>query len=146
MRIVRTVVMLVVTLGIACPVMAAEKKQEKKAPPCPAGQICKFLTKSLTLTDDQKAKLADVCKEFGPKLVEAHKGTEVLTPEQKAAQAAALKAAQEAVKLTADQKAKVVAARKQIAALEKELHEKILSVLTAEQKEQLKPAKKTKTN
>jgi Spy/CpxP family protein refolding chaperone len=112
------------------------------------------MTKSLTLTDAQKAKFADIEKEFGPKLVAAQKACDVLTPEQKKAREDAAKtaktagksgkeihqAADAAVKLTDDQKAKQADAKKQAEALRKELREKVVGVLTQEQKDQIKAA------
>jgi len=125
---------------------------EKKAPPCPAAQRIERMTQGLTLTDDQKAKFAELAKEFGPKLMDAMKKTDVLTPEQKKAQADARKAAKEAgkqgkelteavmaaTKITDDQKAKQAEARKEMSALEKGFAEKARAVLTPEQKDELK--------
>ena len=154
MRVVRTVLALTVVCLIAAPLFSAENcKPAKKGPACPAAQFVDGMTKGLTLTDDQKAKIADIEKEFGPKLVAAQKAGEVLTPEQKKAAGEAAKAAKAAgksgkeahqavdaaVKLTDDQKAKQADAKKQVGGLQKELREKVMGVLTQEQKDQIKP-------
>ena len=93
----RMVLTLAVALLIASPVLAAPKKGEKKAV-CPAAQAVDQMTRGLTLTDDQKAKLDSIKKEFGPKLTEAMKALDVLTPEQKQAGKDAAKAAKAAGK------------------------------------------------
>jgi hypothetical protein len=83
MKTARVFLTLAAALLIASPLLAGEKKKgAKKAPPCPAAQICDAMTKGLTLTDDQKAKLGEITKEYGPKLVEARKAFDVFTPEQ----------------------------------------------------------------
>jgi Spy/CpxP family protein refolding chaperone len=148
--------MLVVAVAVALPLLAAEKKKAaKKAPKCPAAAYCEMLLKGITVTDDQKAKLGEFQKEFGPQLaaVDKKRGT-ILTPEQAKAGAEARKAAlaegkkgkdlekavADAIKPNDEQKAKLAEVRKERGALEKALREKITSVLTAEQKEQLKKA------
>ena len=147
MKTVGTVVMLALVVT-AWSVMAAERK----APPCPAAQRVERMTEGLTVTAEQKTKFGDLCKEFGPKLMDVMKKVDVLTPEQKTSQREAMKAAkdagktgkelreavQAAVKLTDDQKAKQVETRKEMGALEKELREKVMAVLTPEQKDELK--------
>ena len=106
--------------------------------------------KGLTLTDDQKAKLAELKKEYAPKLKEAVAKLEgVLTAEQKKAREEATKAAKaagksgrevraaamEAVKLTDEQKTKMADARKAMGDLNKEIGEKVTKLLTPEQQE-----------
>ena len=78
--------------------MAEDKKKKEKAPPCPAAQRIEKITKGLTLTPEQKAKLDALKKDYGPKLAEAMKRSSTL---------------------------------------ERELREKVLAQLTAEQKEQI---------
>ena len=104
------------------------------------------MLKGLKLTADQKAKVKELGKEYAPKFKAAFEN--VLTDEQKTARKDAIKAAKaegkkgrelmkaahEAVKLTDEQKAKVKAA---VEPLRKEAHEKIMAILTPEQKEQL---------
>ena len=152
MRTVRTTVVLAVALTIAFPAIAAAEKGKKKEPLSPAAQRIERVVAGLTLTDDQKAKLDTLKKEFDPKLTEAMKKTDVLTPEQKKAREAAAKAANAAgktkkeinqavaaaVTLTAQQKGQQAEAKKQMSTLERELREGVMAALTAEQKEQLK--------
>jgi Spy/CpxP family protein refolding chaperone len=105
----------------------------------------------LNLTDEQKAKVADLKKEYGPKLKEAHDQMDsILTPEQKKDRDEALKAAKaekkrlspkelgEVMKLTDEQKAKMAEAGKANHALYKEVRDKVMEILTPEQKDQLK--------
>ncbi len=104
-------------------------------------------SQGLKLTDDQKAQVKELRKEYGPKFKAA--ADSILTAEQKKARADAVKAAKaegkkgrevmkaahEAVKLTDEQKAKIKEAMKP---LHKEVREKIMAILTPEQKAQLK--------
>lgn len=159
MRSARIALALVVALAITCPVLAAGKAcAVKKAPACPAAQRVDKIVEGLTLTDDQKASLADLKKEYGPKLVEAIKKTDVKTPEQKKAAAEAAKEAKAAgkkgkelhqaidaaVTLTDEQKTQLADANKAVKALDKELRQKVMSVLTPEQQAQVKKAHKAK--
>ena len=153
MRTVRTVVMVVVALAMACSVFAAEKKKgEKKGPADPMAQRIQRMTEGLTLTAEQKAKIDAIAKEMAPKLEPLTKKlADILTPEQKKAQAEASKAARDANKtageafaagaaaaqLTDEQKAKQKQLREEMAPLEKELREKVMAVLTPEQKQQV---------
>lgn len=112
--------------------------------------------KDLNLTDDQKAKLTTLDKEYAPKQKElAEAGDKVLTADQKKARREALEAArkagkrgpevrdsiQAAMKLTDAQKAKLGENRKAMAALRKEVMGKVNQVLTPEQQEVLKKAR-----
>jgi len=153
MRSVRIVLALAVTLSLASAVLAAPKT-DKKAPPCPAAQLIDSIVKGLTLTSDQKTKLEGLKKEFGPKLADALKKQDVLTPDQKKAADKARKTAkaagkdkkaiqaavEAAVKMTDAQKTQQADATKKVGALGKALHEKVLAVLTDDQKAQLKAA------
>jgi Spy/CpxP family protein refolding chaperone len=111
------------------------------------------LLKGIDLTTEQKDKIKDLKKEYGPKLKElAEKAEGVLTADQKKARDDAHKAAvdagkkgrelmqatRDAVKLTDDQKAKQKEIRTAGQDLTKEIVEKIKSILTDDQKEQLK--------
>ena len=154
MRVVRMVLVLVVAVLIACPLMAQEKQKKKghHGPHAVADPFERVL-QGLNLTDEQKAKFADVKKEFAPKWTECRSAMEaVLTPEQKKARAAAFKearsegkspkeiakAVQEALNLTPEQKTKRAEVGKKLHALQKEELEKIEAFLTPDQKEQLK--------
>jgi len=161
MRLARIVLVLTFVMLIVSPLWAADKKDkkaEKKAPPCPAAQKIAAITKGLTLTAEQKTKLDAVAKEFGPKLVEANKKLDVLTPEQKKARDEAIKeaktagkkgkelhqAVEAAVKLTDAQKAEQTDARKERSSLEKQLFDEVMGVLTPEQQKQVKAAQSSK--
>lgn len=156
MRFSRVALSLALALLIALPLVAGEgkkggKKVEKK-PPTPACDMVKKMTEGLNLSDEQSKKLEAIGKEFDPKILDARKKMDVLTPEQKKAQAAAAKEAKAAgkkgkeaaeavnaaVKMTDEQKAKQADARKEAGAIEKGLREQVMSVLTQEQKDQIK--------
>jgi Spy/CpxP family protein refolding chaperone len=107
----------------------------------------------IELTAEQKAKLEALKKEMGPKLMEARKKTEgILTEEQRNARAEAQKAAraagktgqearaaaEAAVKLTDEQKTKMAAARKAAGELQRQVRDKVMALLTPEQKETIK--------
>ena len=153
MKTACTALALVVTLLIANPVGAAGGKKKDGGIPY-FKQIEQYL-KPVTLTDDQKSKLEDLKKEYEPKLKEAYAKEDVLTPEQKKAGEEAKKAAKAegkkgqdvkdavaaAQKETDDQKKQGKEGKKQRLAVEKELHGKIVALLTDEQKEQIKAAK-----
>jgi hypothetical protein len=109
--------------------------------------------KRIQLTADQQAKLDALKKQYGTKLEAAHARIEtVLTPEQRKAAAAARhqaaaegkkgKALHEAVltalKLPADEQAKVQEAFAAEASLRKEIHRQKLALLTDAQKAELK--------
>ena len=113
------------------------------------------------MTPEQKAKWEAVRKEYEPKFKGADKMESILTEEQKKARDEAFKmaaaagkygkemwdAAQAAMKLTDEQKAKLSDAQKEVGALYKEMTEKITAFLTPEQKEKLRsplPAKEEK--
>jgi Spy/CpxP family protein refolding chaperone len=147
------VLALTLVMLIASPLMAKDKKEKKEGPGPAAERIAK-ITKSLTLTDDQKAKLEDLTKEYNPKFCDVQKKGDVLTEDQKKARKEAEKtakaagkkgkelheAADAAVTLTDEQKSKKADAQKEVKGLEKELRDKVLAVLTPEQQEQVKKA------
>jgi Spy/CpxP family protein refolding chaperone len=163
MRVVTAMLALAVSLAIVGNLWAAE---EKKAPergrPGPGGfmggpmlldQIGKM--KGMNLTDEQKTKLEALKKEYDPKLKEAHdKMDSILTPEQKKARDEAMKARDEAIKagksardaregfrglkLTDEQREKMGEAMKAAQPLQREVREKVMEILTKEQKELLK--------
>ncbi len=161
MRTARIAVGLAVVILATSTVLAAPKnegKKEKKAPPCPAAQRAEKMLEGVTLTDEQKTKLQALNAEYGPKLTEALKTADVLTPEQKKVRAEVMKDAKASgkkgkelaaeieakVKLTDDQKAKQAEAKKAVASLEKEFLAKVAELLTDEQKAQLKKPEKKK--
>jgi Spy/CpxP family protein refolding chaperone len=154
----RTLLVLSVALLVACPALAGPKHKGQKKADAPAAKAVDQMTKNLTLTEEQKTKLDGIKKEYDPKLAAAQKATEVLTPEQKKAGQEAQKAAkaagkkgkeakqavEDAQKVTPEQKTKMADAQKQLKAVTQELRDKVLSVLTPEQKDQLKPKKRGK--
>ena len=112
--------------------------------------------KGVNLTADQKAKIDGLLKEYAPKLKEDRQAIEsLLTPEQKKARQDAIQAAEaaeakarelrkaalKAVELTPEQKAKRAELAKPMRAAYKELQQKVLDVLTPEQKDELLKAK-----
>jgi Spy/CpxP family protein refolding chaperone len=138
---------LAVALLMVCPVLAQEKKRERKSGRGGFDPV-QMMLRGLTLTDEQKAKVEDVKKEFAPKLEEARKKMDVLTPDQKKARDEAMKKAKEegksereirragfaAVTLTDEQKSKQAEAGKGMRALIEQERAKIMEILTPEQK------------
>lgn len=161
MRTVRTVLTLAVALLIAQPLMAAKERKERKEPrepkaaACPAAQVVDRMAGALTLSEEQKTKIADLKKDFGPKMADARKKADVLTPEQKKARVEAAKAAKDAgksrkeaqeaidaaTKVTEEQKTKMKEGNQEFEQLRKDLVAKVESLLTPEQKEQIKKAR-----
>ncbi|MGI6414236.1 MAG: hypothetical protein ACOX1P_01095 [Thermoguttaceae bacterium] len=142
-------------LAIAIPVMAQEKqKRGQRKQPAEKGRqqaqvLPRQLLEGLELSAEQKAKLEAIAKEMRAPLVEARKALgDILTDEQKAAREAAMKAAkeagkkpqeaqkaaEEALKLTPEQKEKMTKVRKKMAELEKTIRDKVMEVLTPEQR------------
>jgi Spy/CpxP family protein refolding chaperone len=100
--------------------------------------------KDLELTDTEMTKIGDIRKEYRPKIAKAMDGLSgLLTDAQKKAREEALSAGKkrkevlEAIKLTDDQKEKVLTIAKDVSALVREEMEKIRDVLAAEQGEKL---------
>jgi hypothetical protein len=137
---------------------AVRAAQEKKAPAKPSEKAFTF-PKQVQLTDEQKTKVEELKKEYGPKLDEIGARIDaIMTPErQKVAAEARQKAkddgkkgkeVQEAVdaalKLPAEDEAKLKEAMKDRGKLMKEVNEKKMALLTDEQKEQVKPKPKNK--
>jgi Spy/CpxP family protein refolding chaperone len=103
---------------------------------------------ALDLTSGEMAKIADIRKEFRPKIEKALKDLQgLLTDDQKKAREEAFKAGKsrreilQALNLTGDQKDKVQAVCKDVAAIVREEMEQIRDVLSAEQKEKLEELK-----
>jgi Spy/CpxP family protein refolding chaperone len=104
--------------------------------------------KELHLTDAEQAKIADIRKEYRPKIKKALMELQgLLTDDQKEAREKALKAGKKrrevlkALKLTDDQKEKVQAVGKTVAMIVREEMEKIRDVLSEEQKAKLQDLK-----
>ncbi len=145
---------LVVVCLLALPAYAAQKagKGKRRGKRAAQVQVLKQWLKDIQLTDEQKEKVEELVKEFGPKLAELRKQQEtILTPEQIQARKEALqkakeagkkgrelfKAGQEALKLTDEQKQKMEELRKKRMELLRQLREKLESFLTDEQKAKL---------
>ena len=130
---------------------AEDKTPEKTKHPHPKAEgkdiIPADIVSGLNLTADQKAQLDAIKTEYAPKVKEAQKKIDdVLTADQKTARKEAAKASREAakknidaaLKLTDEQKGKIETAKKENKALRKEIREKIMNLLTQDQKDQLK--------
>ncbi len=157
-KIVLKFAVLALAVLIAAPVWAAkeEKKKEKGAR---AASRAFELPTTITLSAEQMTKLAEVKKEFEPKLeVLATKQRGILTAEQKKARQEASKAAKAAgkkgkeaqadiaaaMKLTDDQKKQQEEVDKEMKELNGKIRDQISSFLTAEQKANLTTKKKKK--
>jgi Spy/CpxP family protein refolding chaperone len=130
---------------------AAKKKKNQPAKEPPAVQ----LPKDITLTDEQKTKVAEIEKEFGPKMKELReKLDKILTEDQKKARQEVLKEAREkgkdgkkgkelaeavknAMKLSEEQQKQYDETDKQIVALRQQILEKVKPILTEEQRAKL---------
>jgi Spy/CpxP family protein refolding chaperone len=152
MRLATAVLALGVSLVIVGNLWAAEEKtRPERARPLGFMMFERLESiKGLNLTDQQKGKIDALKKEYGSKLKEGQaKMDGILTAEQKKARDEAIKAAevsgkrgrevwegvQSAMKLTDEQKAKIAETRKEIGPLRREVHEKVMAILTPEQKE-----------
>jgi Spy/CpxP family protein refolding chaperone len=149
MRVVSVVLALAVSLAFVGQLLAADQACPTTKPEHNGHQMMGAfgVLKGLNLTDEQKAKVKELRKEYMPKFKEA--ANSVLTADQQKARDAAIKtakaagekgpavfkAAKAAVQLTDAQKAKM---KEAIKPLKKELREKIKAILTPEQQEQLK--------
>lgn len=135
---------------------AKGKKKAKKAPATPAAFK---LPDAIQLTAEQQTKVDELKTEYSDKLREAtQKVNDVYTAEQLAALQAArktavaegkkgkeLKAAVEAaVQLSDEQRKKRDEAQTQLSALQKEVRQKLVALLTDEQKEHIKVKAKKK--
>jgi Spy/CpxP family protein refolding chaperone len=118
-----------------------EERQQRRA----EGLAQQFAhLEELDLTDGEMTQIADIRKEYRPKIEKAMEGLRgILTDDQKRARAAALQAGKrrrdvlEALNLTGEQKEKVEAVCKEVCTLVREETEKIRDVLTAEQQAKL---------
>jgi Spy/CpxP family protein refolding chaperone len=124
---------------------AKEEAKERRAQGL-AERIAHF--QELDLTEGEMTKIADIRKEYRPKIEKALKELQgLLTDDQKKARQEALKANKkrrevlEALNLNDEQKAKVQTVGKEVATLVREEMEKIRDVLSAEQKEKLQEFK-----
>jgi Spy/CpxP family protein refolding chaperone len=154
---------LAVSLAIVGSLAAAEKPKRPEGPRGwqPGFERIEMMVKDLNLTDEQKAKVAELKKEYTPKFKEAVDTLDgILAPEQKKARDDAMKTARDAgkrgrevfqagvdaMKLTDEQKTKRDDAFKALQAVGKEAREKVVALLTPEQKEKLKEAREKMRN
>jgi len=157
LKAVSTVLVLALSLVFVADLSAAkrERRREGRQGGQPEFSRVDMMVRGLTLTDEQKTKVAELKKEYDPKFKENRtKFESILTDDQKKARKEAADKARvdgkkgkevwdaslAAVKLTDEQKAKMDEAKKTMEALEKELHEKVKAMLTPEQQEQMKKA------
>ena len=144
---------------IASPVWAAKEDKKKEKSGGKAVAKAFELPSIITLSGEQMTKLAEVKKEFEPKLEAAFKKqNDILSAEQKKARQEASKAAKAAgkkgkeaqadiaaaTKLTDDQKKQQDEVSKELKELNGKIREQISSFLTEEQKTHLTPMKKKK--
>ena len=147
------------SLGLAAfllsPALAEDAKPKKNRPNARKEQPAIQLPKEITLTDEQKAKVAELEKEYAPKMKELReKHDKILTEEQKKARQEVMKEAREkgkegkkgkdlaqavkdAMKLTEEKQKEYDETDKKIVALRQEILEKVKPLLTDEQKEKL---------
>jgi len=121
---------------------ALKEDREERREECLAHAIANL--KALDLTDAEMTKIAEIRKDYRPKVVNAMKELHgLLTDEQRKVRADALSAGKkrsqvlEALKLTDAQKDKVITVGKAVGGLVREEMEQIRDVLTASQKEKL---------
>ena len=137
------------------PAMAEDAKAKKNKPNARKEQPAVQLPKDITLTDEQKTKVAELEKEFAPKMKELReKLDKVMTEEQKKARLEVMKehrekgkegkkgkelaqAIKDAMKLSEEQQKNYDETDKQITALRHEILEKVKPLLTDEQKAKL---------
>ena len=137
------------------PVMAEDAKAKKNRPNARKEQPAVQLPKDITLTDEQKTKVAEIEKEFAPKMKDLReKLDKVMTEEQKKARLEVMKehrekgkdgkkgkelaqALKDAMKLSEEQQKSYDEVDKQITALRHEILEKVKPLLTDEQQAKL---------
>ena len=146
--VVRTMFTLMLTAVLATSVMAddeAKKKKGKGKKGRRAQSVAQFLgSVRESLTEDQKAKIKDLDKQYGPKLAEMRKAHAAVIPDlkKKIAEARKGKKGKEARQAIAalytdEQKAKLKELTKKNASLNKEIRGKVTALLTTEQKAEL---------
>jgi len=150
--IIHALSLLLLAFAVITPTFAADKAKKKKPAP-----VAVKAPMGVALTADQQAKLDALNKEFGPKLAACRKeASGIITTDQKKARAAAFKAAKAAGKegkelravtgaafnVSEDQKTKLAECKKAMGTLQKEVRSKMVSILTKDQKAQLKGVKK----
>lgn len=164
MLVLRYALATVAMLVLAAPVHGEDAKKADKAAKGAAKKQAEALDavfmfpKVVEPSEEQKTKLSALRTELGPKLTEAQKAAAaVLTPEQRQIRREASKANKDsglkgkearaavmaAMKLTDEQKKSLEAAEKAQAEVRKGIDEKIVALLTDEQKAKVAEAKKS---
>ena len=161
LRIHRSATALLVVVFLASVAHAQQGERKTKGgnrTPNPVAQLQRQLDE-LNLSDDQKAKVQDVLKVHTPKIEAAQKKMdETMTPEQRKARSDAMakarsdgkkgrelvQAGSDAVKQTAEERAKFEEAQKVSQAAVADMRKAVMAVLTPEQQAKLTPARKGK--
>ncbi|SVD64811.1 uncharacterized protein METZ01_LOCUS417665 [marine metagenome] len=153
--IIHTLSLLLLAFAVITPTFAAEKANKAKKKKSASAAI--KAPGGVTLNEDQRAKLAALNKELGPKLIACRKeAAGIITADQKKARAAALKeakaagkkgkelreAAEAAFNVNEEQKTKLAECKKAMGALQKEVRAGLAAILTDEQKAKLKAGRK----
>lgn len=158
LKAVSVVLTMIMSLVVVGSLVAAEGKSHKegKHPPRPSEfdlNPIDMVIKDLTLTDAQKTKVAELKKVYDPKFEKARENLDtILTDEQKKAKKEALEAGKDRkdlwkiLQLTEAQMAKLGEGQKTLQTLRKEAREKVMSILTPEQKKQVKKAMADRIN
>ena len=152
MKALNTALSVAVSLTIMSTLRAADVTDGPASQPPPRSQNFGLPLDQLDLTNDQKAKVSELWKAYGPRLAELEqKMAASLTDEQRQARRAAEQAARAAGKApkemreaveaatqaTDEQKARFAELRQAMAPLQREIREKLLALLTPEQTENL---------
>jgi len=153
--IIHSLSLLLLAFAVITPTFADDKaKKGKKKKPAP---VAIKVPSGVILNEDQRAKLAALNKEFGPKLAACRKDAAgIITADQRKARAAALKeakaagkkgkelreAAEAAFNVNEEQKTKLAECKKAMGALQKEVRAGLAAILTDEQKAKLKAGRK----
>lgn len=161
--VARTTLMLLLAAVLVSPAMAAQKKKKKRKKKQRKARVVSIvrLPRAVlqTLTTEQKTQIAAINKEYGPKVVElTKKQNSVVTAEQRKARRDAFlaarkagkkgkelrQAADEAAKITDEQKKQMAEIGKQLRSLRQEAQKKAVALLTDEQKSKLRGGGKKK--
>jgi len=147
-----------VAFAVTVPLVAQYKnaaKARKGAPVAAAFELPKG--SGIELNEEQKKKVEELKKEYGPKLKEAQEKLDgLLSADQKKAQEEARRnlkkegkdrkdaraALEESLKLTEEQKKSYAEATKSVAELQKTIRTKMLDLLSADQKAKIKGERK----
>lgn len=162
--LLRSLTVYAVVCGVALPLLAAPEDggKKKNAKPAAIPAAMYKLPETITPTEEQKAKIEAMNKEYAPKFrALAKKGSDALTAEQRSARREAMQKGKEAgkkgkelqsqveaaMKLTDAQKEQLAKVKEETMKLRQEMEGKVVALLTPEQKAELpKKGKKGKAN